>query len=64
MMESGADLRSLQLMLGHARLNTTQLYTHVSIQRLREVHERTHPAKPNGQQHDDNQRPEERLATE
>jgi integrase/recombinase XerD len=63
MMEAGADLRSLQLMLGHARLNTTQLYTHVSIQRLSEVHERTHPAKPN-RQPDDKQRPEDRPSTE
>ena len=47
MMEAGADLRSLQLFLGHARINTTQIYTHVSIQRLQEVHRRTHPAKPN-----------------
>lgn len=46
MMENGADLRSLQMFLGHKRLNTTQIYTHVSIQRLQEVHRRTHPAKP------------------
>jgi integrase/recombinase XerD len=44
MMENGADLRSLQEYLGHARLNTTQIYTHVSIQRLQEVHRKTHPA--------------------
>ena len=47
MMENGADLRSLQEYLGHKRLNTTQVYTHVSIKRLQQVHERTHPAKPN-----------------
>ena len=46
MLEGGADLRSLQMLLGHARLTTTQLYTHVSIQRLKEVHAKTHPAKP------------------
>jgi integrase/recombinase XerD len=50
MMEGGADVLSLQLFLGHSRLTTTQIYTHVSIQRLSQVHERTHPAKPNGQQ--------------
>ena len=49
MMENGADLRSLQQFLGHARLNTTQVYTHVSIQRLKEVHRKTHPATPNKQ---------------
>ena len=46
MMEGGADLRALQQLLGHSRLDTTQIYTHVSIQRLKEVHARTHPAKP------------------
>ena len=53
MMENGADLRSLQQFLGHARLNTTQIYTHVSIKRLQEVHRKTHPAKPNVKPDDD-----------
>ena len=49
MMENGADLRSLQELLGHSRVNTTQIYAHVSIRRLQEVHRRTHPAKPTGE---------------
>jgi len=44
MMENGADLRALQLFLGHERLDTTQIYTHVSITRLKAIHKRTHPA--------------------
>jgi integrase/recombinase XerD len=42
--EGGADIRYVAEMLGHARLETTQRYTHVSIDRLRAVHATTHPA--------------------
>ena len=43
MLENGADIRYIQQLLGHARLDTTQVYTDVSIVQLREVHARTHP---------------------
>ncbi len=43
MLENGADVRFIQEILGHAKLDTTQVYTRVSIQRLKEVHSATHP---------------------
>jgi integrase/recombinase XerD len=44
MLEGGADIRYIQAMLGHKRLDTTQIYTHVSIPMLKQVHAATHPA--------------------
>jgi integrase/recombinase XerD len=44
MLEGGADIRYIQAMLGHVRLDTTQIYTHVSIRMLKQVHTTTHPA--------------------
>ena len=44
MLEGGADIRYVQQMLSHSKLETTEIYTHVSITKLREVYAATHPA--------------------
>lgn len=45
MLENGADIRYIQAMLGHADLATTQIYTQVSVTKLRQIHAATHPAR-------------------
>lgn len=45
MLDNGADIRFVQAMLGHEKLETTAIYTHVAIVKLKAIHEATHPAR-------------------
>lgn len=45
MLENGADIRYIQQLLGHTELNTTSIYTQVSVHQLQKVHALTHPAE-------------------
>jgi integrase/recombinase XerD len=63
MLEGGADIRFIQQMLGHVKLDTTQIYTQVSIRKLKEIHTLTHPAKLDKPGKETPEQPQEPEAT-
>jgi len=63
MLENGADIRFIQEMLGHVKLETTQIYTQVSIRKLKQIHEATHPSVKLGRRVDGHGRPRTESAS-
>ncbi|HEN46731.1 MAG TPA: site-specific tyrosine recombinase XerC [Mizugakiibacter sp.] len=64
MLENGADIRFIQQMLGHSQLSTTEIYTHVAIHKLKEIHTATHPARLRREADDLHNTDEERVGEE